>query len=84
MTLLQKASQIVDGGRDGNHGGINENLTQTALLWSAYLGHTITKQDVGVMMTLLKLARYKANPDHPDHLVDAAGWIGCTGEIEGE
>ena len=43
--------------------------------------------DIGreaVMMTLLKAARIKSNPKHPDNWVDACGYMACGGEIVGK
>jgi hypothetical protein len=33
------------------------------------------------MMTLLKLARAKANPAHADNWIDGCGYLACGGEI---
>jgi hypothetical protein len=33
------------------------------------------------MMTLLKLARIKANPDNMDSWIDGCGYLACGGEI---
>jgi hypothetical protein len=83
-TCLTRAQAIVDGERDGNHGGVEQNLKQTAQLWNAYmgLGEIFLPEDVGMMMVLLKVSRFSANPNHPDNLDDAAGWIRCTEKVK--
>jgi hypothetical protein len=35
-----------------------------------------------MMMVLFKIARIKANPDHVDSYVDAAGYLAIAGEIQ--
>jgi hypothetical protein len=40
--------------------------------------------DVAVMMNLLKVARIKSNPKHPDNWIDACGYMACGGEIVGK
>jgi hypothetical protein len=35
-------------------------------------------------MNLLKVARIKSNPEHPDNWVDGAGYMACGGEIAGK
>ena len=46
-----------------------------------HLGVDVSAADVAVMMNLLKVARIKSNPTHPDNWVDACGYMACGGEI---
>jgi len=51
-----------------------------ARYWSNHLDAQITPADVGIMMTLLKIARMKGNPNHKDNYVDGAGYLACAAE----
>ena len=54
--------------------GIREwTYERTATLWLAFLGKTITAEDVPLMMILLKVSR-EANKHKRDNLVDIAGY----------
>jgi len=79
--ILSTASDYVTRDRAADHGDLEDNFQQIASLWSVYLQHTVTPVDVGVMMTLLKIARVKGNQAHMDNFVDAAGYMACAGEI---
>ena len=46
-----------------------------------YTESTISPLDVSVMMTLLKIARLKSNPDNIDNWIDACGYMACGGEL---
>jgi len=79
--ILQTATDYVTRDRAADHGDLEDNFQAIASLWSVYLQHPVTPVDVGVMMTLLKVARIRGNPAHMDNFVDAAGYMACAGEI---
>ena len=62
---------------------MEDNFRTIADLWTAYLGFDliITDRDVAAMMTLLKIARLKSNPDNADNWIDACGYMACGGEL---
>jgi hypothetical protein len=79
--ILDKAKQYVTKDRADTHGDAESNFDLIALYWSAHLDTIVTAHDVAVMMTLLKLARAKANPAHADNWIDGCGYLACGGEI---
>jgi hypothetical protein len=82
--ILDTAKQYVNVDRAAQHGDAERNFGTIAAFWSAHLDHPITAADVAVMMTLMKLARIKANPAHLDSWVDGCGYLACGGEIATE
>jgi hypothetical protein len=80
--ILATASEYVTQDRAATHGDAENNFRRIADLWNAYLGvNTISAVDVAVMLALLKVARIKSNPKHPDNWIDIAGYAACGGEI---
>jgi len=83
--ILRTALYCVTQDRAATHGKMEDNFQLIADYWSLHLGHDITANDVGVMMTLLKLARIKnGQVSNADNYVDAAGYMACSGEIAGK
>ena len=82
--ILDTAKQYVNVDRASQHGDAEKNFGVIASYWSAHLDHPVTAADVAVMMTLMKLARIKANPAHLDSWVDGCGYLACGGEIATE
>ena len=81
--ILNQAEQYVIKDRAADHGDMEDNFQRISDLWTAYLGFDliITSKDVAVMMTLLKIARIKSNPQNSDNWIDGAGYLACGGEI---
>jgi hypothetical protein len=79
--FLIKASQLVAGDRGQTHGDFRDQHAKCAALWSAYLGHPITPEDVALMMTLVKFSRMRMGQYNRDHYDDAAGYIGIAGAL---
>jgi len=79
--ILDAAKQAVTKDREATHGNMEDNFNTISNYWSIHLGIPITKNDVAVMMALLKAARIKSNPSHADNWVDGAGYFACGGEI---
>ena len=83
--ILDTAKKYVTKDRAATHGDMESNLTTIANLWSAYLEtKEIKPHDVGVMMTLLKIARIKSNPMNVDNWEDSCGYMACGGELIAE
>jgi len=82
--ILDTAKQYVNVDRAADHGSAEKNFGLIALYWSAHLDTFVGPEDVAVMMTLMKLARIKANPAHIDSWVDGCGYLACGGEIATE
>lgn len=77
--ILQEADRIVSGDRRKAYGPVGSNFGLSAALWTAFLQNkphdrdVVTVEDFGVMMILMKLARYSYAKKR-DNLVDAAGY----------
>ena len=82
--ILDTAKHYVNVDRAAQHGDAESNFNVIASYWSAHLDVYIGAADVAVMMTLMKLARIKANPEHVDSWVDGCGYLACGGEIATE
>lgn len=78
--ILDTAIKCVCGEREQDYGTPENNFGLIALLWSVYIGHSLTSKDVAIMMCLLKIARIKTGVSM-DSFVDLAGYAACAGEI---
>ena len=81
--ILNQAEQYVTKDRAADHGDMEDNFESIAALWEIYFNGEwdFTSTDVAVMMTLLKIARIKSNPQNSDNWIDGAGYLACGGEI---
>ena len=79
--ILDTAKEYVTKDRADTHGDAESNFELIAVYWSAHLDVGIGPDDVAIMMTLMKLARAKANPGHADNWVDGCGYLALGGEI---
>ena len=82
--ILDTAKQYVTKDRAAQHGDMESNLTMIAKLWSVFLETPIEPHQVGVMMTLLKIARIKSTPENAGHWQDGCGYMACGGELIAE
>lgn len=78
--FLRLAEHNVCGHRTEDYGEPEDNFEMIADMWSAFLKKPITRNDVAMMMILLKVAR-TANNGTADCYVDIAGYAACAGEI---
>jgi hypothetical protein len=76
---LRRAEALTCGPRT-SYGPVADSFGAAAALWSAYLGHPITGQQVAVCLALLKIARLRASPDHQDSHDDAAAYLAIAWE----
>ena len=79
--ILEQADRCVTVDRNAQYGEPEDNFEIIAKFWSDYLGFGIDAHDVGVMMTLFKIARIKGGGVKEDNYVDACGYLACAGEI---
>lgn len=80
--VLDTAKGYVTQDRQATHGAPEDTFPLIAALWTTYLNlGTITPDQVAVMMVLLKVARQRSNPHHPDNYVDGAGYFACAAEL---
>ena len=72
--FLGEAITLVGGQRQKDYGDKTDNHQNIANLWSAYIGHTITAENVAIMMCLLKIARTKLGATSKDTYIDMAAY----------
>jgi hypothetical protein len=67
------------------HGAAKKNFSMIASLWSVYTETEITPKDVGIMMAMLKFARYKGgDKNNLDNFVDATHYTAIAGNLEND
>jgi hypothetical protein len=77
---LDKAAGCVLRDRNNAYGGPEDSFGVIANFWSVYLGRKVYPHDVAMMMSLLKIARIKANKGYADGYIDLAGYAACGAE----
>lgn len=73
-TVAVDAIRLVDEDRNDSYGPPEENLQRIADMWAGYLNIPITKEDVSLMMVLLKISRSKAGYCR-DNAVDGVAYF---------
>ena len=90
--ILKLAEKLVSKDRNEQYGEPSEAFAVIGELWTTYMRHRrarveledqlhIARYDVGVMLSLMKIARLMQKPKKMDTHVDLAGYAACTGEI---
>ncbi len=98
LVLMREADGLINGARQADYGQVQDSFQDVADMWTAILRsagvlkHTtaeqlvkepvITAQHALLMMTALKLQR-QANRPKRDNIVDAHGYLGLVGQVEG-
>lgn len=88
--LLEEASGLVNGARNGTYGEPVDDYTKVAGLWNAYITGVLARNGVDLegllplephdaiaMMVLLKVSRIANDAGHRDNWVDIAGYAAC-------
>lgn len=85
--VLKFAFDIINGERQDAYGNPEDNFSTIARLWTDYLdgkyktGMVLSRVDVALMMTLLKIARLSTGTAKSDSYADAAGYIGLASDM---
>lgn len=82
--VLWMARHLIVEDRHDQYGPAAVNFAKIANLWNAYLGLgdcLLSPEDVAMMMVLFKCARIRANNDHQDNFIDAAGYVALASEM---
>lgn len=85
--IAGRASDLVGGDRDRQHGAKHDNFARIATMWNAWLqtrrypAKPLSAHDVGIMMALMKAARTQSGSLNIDDYVDGAGYLACAGEV---
>lgn len=61
QSIATDAVRLVSVDRNEQYGTPEENLGRIAQMWSGFLGHEITADDVALMMVLVKISRSRAS-----------------------
>lgn len=72
-SCLSMADYVVSGNRRNDYGTPLDNHSRTARLWSAYLGHEVSPEDVCMLNILQKISRGMHSITF-DTLVDICGY----------
>ena len=87
--ILREAERLVCRDRQDQHGNVEDSFRAIARYWSTFLSEllgqevALTREEVGRMMALLKLARMHANSTNKDSWVDAIGYLSIGYELLG-
>lgn len=83
--ILETAIQCVCTDRETQYGAPEDNLGLIAQYLSVYLKDRLIGKldahDIGMFMTLLKVARIQSGQAKADNYVDGAGYLALAGEI---
>lgn len=74
--ILDEAKRLTSSDRQNAYGPPNQDFARTAGMWSAFLQHPVTPQDVACMMIMLKCSR-QTHQQKRDNWVDMAGYARC-------
>jgi len=81
-TILETASDLINGDRQSDYGPPDRNFHNIAERWSQLLGVQIEPWQVGVLLADMKLARIASSrKPHLDSLTDACGYLALAGEL---
>jgi hypothetical protein len=78
--ILQEAARLTAKDRQNIYGDPRTNHCRIADLWTTYLEHEITPQQVAICMALVKVARLMET-ETLDSFIDLAAYAGIAGEI---
>jgi len=85
-TILDEAKTIINGERQDTNGNPEDSFATIAGFWSVYINGkfntdiALQPKDATLMMTLFKIAR-ETHQGKKDNLVDAAGYLGISGDF---
>ena len=79
-SILEDAQIRVYKQNEDVYGHPKINFERTAALWNAYLGTSLTAEEVGFCMILFKIAR-DMNRHKRDNLVDIAGYAAAIDRV---
>jgi hypothetical protein len=86
--FLDAAAKTICQDRQDVHGNPESCFSLIAGYWTKYLTQKqsehvyVSPQDVAVMMTLFKIARWQMNQNHDDNIIDGIGYFALAGELK--
>lgn len=90
--ILDLAAACVLRDRNATHGEAEDNFATIAEYWTTHLhargllpkDKAVTREDVAIMSSQIKIARLAQSFDHEDNWVDGAGYMACGGGCAAE
>ena len=86
--VLEAPIQCCCHDREDQHGNPEDTFSCIADLWEMYLCHKygidlcLQPEDVGVMMTLFKIARFAKGKHSDDNAIDGAAYFALANELK--
>lgn len=86
-TVLEEAKRCICQDRQNQYGAPEDSFLTIAAFWETYLSAKyerpieLTRDDVAIMMVLLKVARTIGHAHHVDNYVDMAGYAALAAEL---
>ena len=86
-TVLEEAKRCICQDRQNQYGAPEDSFLTIAAFWETYLSAKyerpieLTRDDVAIMMVLLKVARTIGHTHHTDNYVDMAGYAALAAEL---
>jgi hypothetical protein len=82
VQALRESARIINGERDMQYGGPEDNFDRIAKIWSVLFHREFTTEEVAIAFVATKLARFASNSGfQPDSWIDIAGYAGCGFEV---
>ncbi len=82
VEMLREAAKIINGERDKQYGGPEDNFDRIAKIWTILFHRQFTTEEVALAFVATKLARFASNSGfQPDTWVDIAGYAACGYEV---
>jgi hypothetical protein len=78
--ILEEAISLTIEDRQDTHGPAYINHRRIADLWTAYLEHPISPEQVAICLGLMKVAR-SMHSSIRDHYIDGAAYFAIAGEM---
>ena len=82
VDMLREAARIIEGNRDKQYGGPEQNFERIAKIWSVIFHRDFSREDVAMAMVAVKVARFASGAGfQPDTWIDIAGYAACGYEV---
>lgn len=78
--VLTEAESLI-GERGQDYGGIEDNFSNIAAIFTAMTGKDFTAHDVAMVLTAVKMARLRQSPGKADNYLDAINYLAFAHEL---
>ena len=85
VSVLTEAEALIHGERARSYGDARDSFARIARAFNAFRPgrEEIGPEDVALLLVAMKLVRRGYSPGNPDHLLDAAGYLGLLDDVRG-